>query len=226
MAKIQGILPVYDPATKRILGAFILPLAKTFDGTETTHNIDAPNTAGPTNTVPVQKIIPNYQPINPQRKEVDWYMAAVFPDADVRSGAYQNWKNFATIQDVGPDSEWTGAASGPQFRVNWGALINGLEMGFATGAVNELAPRNTVAPVASGTGTVGQTLSVTNGTWTAGGAITYAYQWLRAGVVIAGANAATYLLAAGDSGKTVSCTVTATYSGYSNAATSNGIAVA
>lgn len=226
MAKIQGILPIYDPATKRILGAFALPLAKTFDGTETTHNIDAPTADGPTNTVPVQKIEPDYQPINPERKEVDWFMAAVFPDADIRSGAYKNWKNFASLEDMAPTSEWTGAASGPQFRVNWGALVSGLESGFATGAVNELAPRNTVAPVASGTGTVGQTLSVTTGTWTAGGSITYAYQWLRGGVVIAGANANTYLLVAGDSGTTVSCRVTATYSGYSNAATSNGIAVA
>lgn len=226
MAKIQGILPVYDPATKRILGAYLLPMAKTFQGNETQHNIDAPTADGPTNLVPVAKVSPNYQPINGTRKETDWFMAAVFTDAQIRSGYYKQFKNFQAIADMAPDVEITGAASGYQIRYTKGSLITGLEGDFSTGAVNELAPRNTVAPAVTGTNTVGSTLTTTNGTWTAGGAITYAYQWLRAGVNIAGANAATYLLVAGDSGKTITCRVTATYSGYPASADSNGIAVA
>lgn len=228
MSKVQGTLPVYNPATKKIVGAFSLAYAKTFTGNETQFNIDHPTADGPTNLVPVQQIFPNMQPINGNSKESDWFMAVVFPDADYRSGAYRNWKNFQDISAMAPSIEWVGAASHSmgQLRYTKGSLIVGIEGDFSTGAVNELAPVNTVAPVASGTGTVGQTLSVTNGTWTAGGAITYTYQWLRAGIVIAGANAATYLLVSADSGKTVSCTVTATYSGYPAGATSNGIAVA
>jgi hypothetical protein len=226
--KIQGILPVYDPARKMILGAYLLPMTKTFDGTETQHNINAPAATDATNTVPVQKISPNYQPINANRKESDWFMAAVFTDAQIRSGYYKQFKNFQFIADMAPDAEWVNAASHSmgQLRYSKGALITGLEGDFSTGVVNELAPRNTVAPAATGTATVGSTLSVTTGTWTAGGAITYTYQWLRAGIVIPSANAATYLLVAADSGKTISCTVTATYSGYPAGATSNGIAVA
>lgn len=226
MAKIQGILPVYDPLRKKILGAYLLPRSKTFTGSETQQNIDKPNADGPTNLVPVQQVFPNMQPINGTRKETDWFMAAVFTADQISSGYYKQFKNFQTIADMAPDLDITGAATGYQYRFTKGALVTGLEGDFSTGAVNELAPVNTVAPAVTGTGTVGNTLTSTTGTWTAGGSITYAYQWLRAGVNISGANASTYLLAAGDSGKTITCRVTATYSGYPASADSNGVAVA
>jgi hypothetical protein len=85
-------------------------------------------------------------------------------------------------------------------------------------------PINVTPPVASGTGVVGQTLAVTVGTWIQ--SPTYAFQWLRNGVAIGGATAQTYLLVAADSGKTVSCAVTATVAGKSTTVNSNGIAVA
>ena len=80
-------------------------------------------------------------------------------------------------------------------------------------------PANTVAPAITGTATQGQTLTVSNGTWT-NTPDAYAYQWNRAGVAIAGANASTRLLAAGDVGSTMTCTVTATNMGVSTSATS------
>jgi len=87
-------------------------------------------------------------------------------------------------------------------------------------------PVNTVAPVASGTGTVASTLSVTTGTWS-NTPTTYAYQWLRGGANIAGATAASYVLAAADSGTNVSCRVTASNaSGAGTPVVSNAIAVA
>ena len=92
------------------------------------------------------------------------------------------------------------------------------------GLANEIPPINTVAPVVSGTGTVGQTLSCTQGTWTYGQ--TYAYQWLRGGATIAGATNPTRILIADDSGTNVSCRVTATNPAGSTPATSNAIAVA
>jgi hypothetical protein len=85
-------------------------------------------------------------------------------------------------------------------------------------------PTNVTPPAASGTGTVGQTLAVTVGTWIQ--APTYTFQWQRNGVNIGGATAQTYLLVAGDSGKTVSCNVTATVAGKATVVASNGIAVA
>jgi hypothetical protein len=86
------------------------------------------------------------------------------------------------------------------------------------------APLNTTAPVVTGTGTVGQTLSCTQGVWT-NSPTGYAYQWLRNGTNIAGATAATRVLAAVDAGTNVSCRVTATNAGGSTPAVSNAIAV-
>jgi hypothetical protein len=45
-------------------------------------------------------------------------------------------------------------------------------------------PLSTIAPVVSGTATVGQTLSTTNGTWTGTPTIVFTYQWQRNGVNI------------------------------------------
>jgi hypothetical protein len=85
-------------------------------------------------------------------------------------------------------------------------------------------PANTALPVASGTGAVGDTLSVTNGTWNYA-PTSYAYHWRRGAAQIAGATSATYVLQAADSGNNVSCQVTATNSVGSTAALSNGIGV-
>jgi hypothetical protein len=69
---------------------------------------------------------------------------------------------------------------------------------------------NTSAPVASGTPALGQTLSCASGTWTGLASLAYAYQWLRDGSAIAGANASTYTVQAADQGDVLSCEVTAT----------------
>lgn len=220
--KIQGILPVYHPKTKRILGCFNLALSKTFDGTEVSTNIDAPNAADATNTVPLVKVSPNYQPIVPTRRETDWFMAVPVSDVDARSGAYKNWKNFSPIVDNAPDSEWTGAASGAQFRVNWGNLINGLEAGFITGAP-VAKPANTVAPTITGTMTTGQVLSINQGTWVENAGKTITYQWKLDGV--ATVTTATYTVPAASVGKVVTCDVTHTYGGESTKVTTVGRAI-
>lgn len=74
---------------------------------------------------------------------------------------------------------------------------------------------NTVAPALSGTEQVGETLTVTDGTWT-GEPDTFVYAWYVGdaangsdGVVIAGETANTYLLDAADEGRYVHAKVTA-----------------
>lgn len=86
-------------------------------------------------------------------------------------------------------------------------------------------PTNSVAPAVTGTAKVGSVLSVSNGTWSGNGTITYAYQWLRNGSNIASATANTYTLVSADDLTTVSCRVTATDLDGSRAAVSNGVAV-
>jgi hypothetical protein len=88
-----------------------------------------------------------------------------------------------------------------------------------------LLPINTVAPVVSGTNTVGSLLTTTDGTWSGSLPITYTYQWLRNGLNISGATSSTYTLVTADSSNVVSCKVTATNSVGSANATSNSLTI-
>lgn len=84
-------------------------------------------------------------------------------------------------------------------------------------------PVNTVAPVLSGTPTVGQVLSVTNGTWTSpSGAPTYTRKWFRGSTQLA-ATGATYTLVAADVDFDISVQVEATNANGSSVAVSNQV---
>jgi len=85
-------------------------------------------------------------------------------------------------------------------------------------------PYNLVAPVASGTAQVGQTLSTTNGSWQGLGTITFTYQWRRDASDISGATSSTYTLVADDYATDIDCMVTATNSLGSANQDSNDIA--
>lgn len=73
-----------------------------------------------------------------------------------------------------------------------------------------LRPANTVAPAITGTPSVGQTLSVSTGTWTLT-PTSYKYEWFadRAQPATAARYSNTYVIGAGDSGKKIYCNVTA-----------------
>ncbi len=86
------------------------------------------------------------------------------------------------------------------------------------------SPYNLVAPVASGTGQVGQTLSTTNGSWQGVATITFSYQWRRDASDISGATSSTYTLVADDYSTDIDCVVTATNSLGSANQDSNDIA--
>ncbi|MGR0160188.1 hypothetical protein [Paenarthrobacter nitroguajacolicus] len=70
-------------------------------------------------------------------------------------------------------------------------------------------------PTISGTAAVGSTLTASPGTWTTGTALSY--QWFRNGTAIAGATAATRVLAAADLGTNWTVRVTGTKAGYATA---------
>ena len=97
------------------------------------------------------------------------------------------------------------------FRVT---ATNSIGTGSPSAASNSItaysAPSNTVAPAVSGTATVGQTLSTTNGTWIGSSPITYTYQWQRSEFNIGGATSSTYTLVAADAENTIRCVVTGT----------------
>ena len=70
-------------------------------------------------------------------------------------------------------------------------------------------PSNTIAPVISGTTTLGSVLTSTTGTWTGNPSPTFAYEWYRNGLPIFGATSSTYTLMAGDSNANINCAVDA-----------------
>lgn len=74
------------------------------------------------------------------------------------------------------------------------------------------APVNTALPVITGTTTVGQVLSCSQGTWSAfPNPTSYAYQWIRgASTEIPGATSSTYTLVLADQTNTIKCRVTVT----------------
>lgn len=96
-------------------------------------------------------------------------------------------------------------------------------------AFTPVAPANTVAPVASGTPEVGQTLSCTTGSWTGYPAPTFTYQWQYndgAWNDIAGATSSTWLVTvagAVDVGDSIRCNVTGTNASGSATAASNSL---
>jgi hypothetical protein len=83
-----------------------------------------------------------------------------------------------------------------------------------TAAVAAVSLVNTAAPEISGGMQEGQTLHVSDGTWSGSGPITYAYTWHRCSggtcAPIANATAADHTLTAADVGATLKATVTAT----------------
>jgi len=104
--------------------------------------------------------------------------------------------------------------------VSPGLLMSGARP--SADAAPPTTPVNTVAPVITGTATVGQTLSVSNGTWT-NSPTGYSRQWTRDGVAISGATAATYALVASDEGKMVGATVTSSNADGSSSATATAV---
>lgn len=89
------------------------------------------------------------------------------------------------------------------------------------GPVPAIPPANTVAPAITGTPTVGQVLTVTNGTWSGNPSPSFTRQWRRGATNIASATGTTYTLVAADVGQNITCVVTATNSGGTETATSN-----
>lgn len=74
---------------------------------------------------------------------------------------------------------------------------------------------NSVAPTLSGTPKVGQTMTVSPGTWSPTG-VTFTYQWLADGVAIAGANSSTFSPGSSRVGKKLSVAVTGAKAGYTS----------
>lgn len=101
-------------------------------------------------------------------------------------------------------------------------MTNPLLLLFGNKNVAYAIPSNTSAPVVSGDAVDTGVLSCSNGGWT-GGAITFTYQWRKAGVNISGATSSSYTVVTGDVGALIDCVVTATNSLGSASQDSNDV---
>jgi hypothetical protein len=106
------------------------------------------------------------------------------------------------------------------------ALVAAVLAGMALAAsATAAAPANTTAPAISGTAKVGQTLTVSNGTWS-NSPTNYAYQWQRCTsstscTDITGATQQTYVVRTADAGRTLRAVVTASNADGKSTANSN-----
>ena len=113
----------------------------------------------------------------------------------------------------------TGADAGTTMSV----AVTGSRLGFdsapkvsASTAVVAAGTLSSITPTITGTKKVGYTLTANPGTW-GPATVTLGYKWYRSGVLITGATAKTYKLAAADLGKTMSVMVTGAKVGYTSA---------
>src|SRR5215475_7696726 len=94
------------------------------------------------------------------------------------------------------------------------ALTAVIGAGLLASAAAAAVPSNSAAPTISGTASVGQTLTVSNGTWS-GAPTSFSYQWQRCSSRtscsdITGATNHTYTVASADNGDALRAQVTAT----------------
>lgn len=85
-----------------------------------------------------------------------------------------------------------------------------------------VSPSAVSAPVVTGDYVDGSTLTATTGVWNGSGPISYAYQWLRDGVAIAGAVLSSYVVTQADLGPIITVRVTASNSAGSASSVSQG----
>jgi hypothetical protein len=99
---------------------------------------------------------------------------------------------------------------------------NGIGTGLESTASNSImvtgSITNTVAPSISGTSGLGNTLTVSNGTWTTNSTTisSYTYQWYRGGNAISGATNSTYTQGDNDVALTITASVMASAPGASS----------
>lgn len=105
------------------------------------------------------------------------------------------------------------------------AMLASLAAGVFVGAASAAAPVNTTPPSISGTPTVGQTLTTSDGSWS-NNPTSFAYQWLRCNgggnncAEVANGAQKTYTLVGTDAGHTMRVRVTATNADGSSSAQS------
>lgn len=169
MSSIQRYLPILEASKPNVLlGLVDLGANVVFQGDETSLTF---STAGGDADLTLLKVTPVKSEIlaaNP------WFMAAAFSHEDVLNKAYMSF-GYVPLKDVMSATTWSsGSGLANVLRHTEGLAIRGISEKDGYGVSLPLSePVNTVAPVASNAVLV---LSVTDGTWSPNGDITYQWQ--------------------------------------------------
>ncbi|MBK3802197.1 DUF4347 domain-containing protein, partial [Azospirillum brasilense] len=192
--------------------------------------VSVSTTGGASNGAPVNSVVPNVTGTATVGNALSGGTGTWSdPDGDSLSYTYQwyraddvNGTNAASISGA-TSSNYTLTSSDAHKHLRVAVIANDGNSNTTTAysaytAILNSAPVNSVAPNVTGTATVGNALSTTNGTWSDpdGDGRSYTYQWYRADDVngtnaasISGATSSNYTLVAGDLNKYLRVVVTA-----------------
>lgn len=142
------------------------------------------------------------------------FRPSVLKPSQSKGGLQQALKESFTLEGYSGGAPQTGELK-PSLLDSLGnlksSLLSGGSLKESLTGVNSLRPVASTSPAVSGVRNVGQTLTSSQGSWT-NSPSSYAYQWQRDGVDIAGETTSTYTLANDDLSARVRCCVTATNS--------------
>jgi hypothetical protein len=143
-----------------------------------------------------------------------------------RLAAVDGTTGTATGWDPNPNNGVRALASDGGGGVVAGGIFDSLELAAQQGIASfSNLPSNGVRPKVSGIAKVGKKLACSRGTWAGSPPLSFGFRWLRGGVAIAGASASSYTVKPADSGRKLSCRVTARNLAGSVSATSAAVKV-
>jgi hypothetical protein len=149
--------------------------------------------------------------------------SAVAVDSVTNALYIADTKNNAVAEVL--NAAYSGQASGPVESAEALAISSSPTAPTACAVLRNGPVLSEVAPRIIGTHAVGSTLTANTGTWSPK-PDSFAYQWLRDGVMITGATKATYRVTAADGGHLLSVAVTVTKAEYaSTSATSDAVSI-
>ncbi|MFT4187362.1 MAG: carboxypeptidase regulatory-like domain-containing protein [Aeromicrobium sp.] len=180
-------------------------------------------TSAETSVVP-QPVVANTAPPTISGSPVIGQTLTASPGTWTPAGSTSAYQWFADGDPIAGATDATFVLTAGQEGKKIAVRVTGSSPGYAsaeamsaeTAEVERPSVLNTAVPTVSGTAMVGQTLTVSPGTWSPSNA-SLAYQWLADGAPITGATGQTLALAAAQKGKKISVKVTGTASGHHSA---------